>query len=41
MVSLAVLLDIFVGILAIGLFINQVGNTFQSTSVDKLSQLKD
>ena len=41
MVSLAVLLDIFIGILAIGVFINQVGNTFQSTNVDQLKQLKD
>ena len=41
MVSLAVLLDIFIGILAIGIFINKVGNTFQSTNVDKLKQLKD
>ena len=41
LVSFAVLLDIFIGILAIGVFINQVGNTFQSTHVDKLSQLKD
>jgi len=41
MVSLAVLLDIFIGILAIGIFINQIGNTFQSTNIDTLSHLKD
>ncbi len=41
MVSLAVLFDIVIGILVIGVFINHVGNTFQSTHINRLAQLKD
>jgi hydrogenase-4 component E len=41
MVNLAILLDVFMGVLVLGIFINQVGNTFNSVKIDNLSQLKD
>lgn len=41
LVNTGILLDIFVSILILGLFINRVGNVFQSTSVEHLTQLKD
>jgi len=41
MVSLAVLLDVLIGILVIGIFLNKVGDTFSDISVNSLSKLKD
>jgi len=41
MVSLAILLDVFVGVLVLGVFINRVGNTFKEMDIDRLTQLKD
>ena len=41
MVNLAILLDVLMGILVLGIFINRVGNTFQSDNVNQLSKLKD
>ncbi len=41
MVNLAILLDVFMGILILGIFVNRVGNTFNSVEVDQLSKLKD
>ena len=41
LVNLAVLLDVVMGILVLGIFINQVGNTFHSDNVNQLSKLKD
>jgi hydrogenase-4 component E len=41
LVSLAILIDIFVGILVIGIFLNKVGDVFQSINIDDLSQLKN
>lgn len=41
MVNLAILLDVFMGVLVLGIFINQVGNTFNSIKIDNLSHLKD
>ncbi len=41
LVNLAVLLDVIMGILVLGIFINKVGNTFQSDRVDELTELKD
>ncbi len=41
MVNLAILLDVFIGILVFGIFINQVGDTFNSVKTDQISKLKD
>ena len=41
LVNLAILLDIVMGILVLGIFINQIGNTFHSDNVNQLSKLKD
>ena len=41
MVNLAILLDVLMGILVLGIFINQVGDTFKSIEIDQLSKLKD
>lgn len=41
LVNLAVLLDVVMGILVLGIFINRIGNTFQSDNVNQLSNLKD
>lgn len=41
MVNLAVLLDVFMGVLVLGIFINRVGNTFKSVEAGNLSKLKD
>ena len=41
MVNLAILLDVFMGVLVLGLFINRVGDTFKSIGTDNLTQLKD
>ncbi len=41
MVNLAILLDVLMGVLVFGTFINRIGNTFNSTEIDQLSNLKD
>jgi hydrogenase-4 component E len=41
LVGIAVLLDIFIGVLIFALFINRLGDTFKSISVSELSQIKD
>lgn len=41
MVNLAVLLDVFIGVLVLGIFINRIGDTFNSVEVENLSKLKD
>ncbi|MCD6090060.1 MAG: hypothetical protein J7J72_01040 [Bacteroidales bacterium] len=41
MVNLAILLDVLMGVLVLGIFINQVGDTFKSVEIDQLSNLKD
>jgi len=41
MVNLAIVLDVLVGVLMLGVFINQVGDTFKSVEIDQLSKLKD
>ena len=41
MVNLAILLDVFMGVLVLGTFVNRVGNTFDSIEIDQLSKLKD
>ncbi|MFM9908107.1 MAG: hypothetical protein ACKVOW_02090 [Chitinophagaceae bacterium] len=37
----AILLDLFISVLVLGIFINRVGDTFQNLTIDGLSQLKD
>ena len=41
MVNLAILLDVLMGVLVLGVFINHIGNTFKSIEIDNLSNLKD
>ncbi|MGE0020019.1 MAG: hypothetical protein AB7S72_10155 [Draconibacterium sp.] len=41
LVSLAVLLDVLIAVLVIGVFMNKVKDTFDTISASKLSQLKD
>jgi len=41
LVSMAVLIDILMAVLIIGIFINRVGNTFGSMSITSLNKLKD
>ena len=41
LVSMAVLIDILIAVLIIGVFINKVGNTFGSISIASLNKLKD
>ena len=41
MVNLAILLDVFMGVLVLGTFVNRIGNTFDSIEIDQLSKLKD
>lgn len=41
MVNLAILLDVLMGVLVLGIFINRVGDTFKSIEINQLSKLKD
>ena len=41
LVNLGVLLDVFVSVLVFGIFINQIGNTFEEMNAENLSNLKD
>lgn len=41
MVNLAILLDVFMGVLVLGTFVNRIGNTFDSIETDNLTKLKD
>ncbi|MDR2039989.1 MAG: hypothetical protein LBQ60_18865 [Bacteroidales bacterium] len=41
MVNTGILLDIFVSILVLGIFINKIGDVFKESDVEQLSQLKD
>jgi len=41
MVNLAILLDVFMGVLVLGTFVNRIGNTFESIETDQLTKLKD
>ncbi len=41
MVNLAILLDVLMGVLVFGVFINRIGDTFNSVEIHKLSKLKD
>lgn len=41
LVNLAILLDVLLGILVLNIFMNRVGNTFQSDEANQLTELKD
>jgi len=41
MVNMAILLDVLMGVLVLGVFINHIGDTFKSIEIDNLSNLKD
>jgi len=41
MVNLAILLDVLMGVLVLGIFINRIGDTFNSVEISQLSKLKD
>ena len=41
LVNLSILLDVLMGILVLGIFMNKVGDTFHSDNVNQLSTLKD
>lgn len=41
LVNMGILLDIFVSVLVLGLFMNKIGNTFEEMSIENLSNLKD
>ena len=41
LVSMAILLDVLMGVLVIGVFMNKVSNTFQSIHIDEMTQIKD
>lgn len=41
MVNMAILLDVFMGVLVLGIFINRIGDTFSSVEIDNLSNIKD
>jgi hydrogenase-4 component E len=41
MVNLAILLDVLMGVLILGIFINHIGDTFKSIEIDQLTKLKD
>ena len=41
LVNTGVLIDIFVSILLLGMFINKIGDVFKEIDVDQLTQLKD
>ncbi len=40
-VNTAILLDIFVGVLVLGIFVNRVGERFEDMHIDELAELKD
>lgn len=41
LVNIGIMLDIFVSVLVLGIFMNRIGNTFEEMSVDNLTNLKD
>ena len=41
MVNLGILLDVFVSVFLLGIFINKVGDVFTGGDVEELSNLKD
>jgi len=41
LVNIGIMLDIFVSVLVLGMFMNRIGNTFEEMSVENLMNLKD
>jgi hydrogenase-4 component E len=41
LVNIGIMMDIFVSVLVLGIFINRIGDTFEAMSVDNLTNLKD
>lgn len=41
LVNIGILLDVFVSILVLGIFINKIGDVFKETDVEQLSRLRD
>lgn len=41
LVNVGIMLDIFVSVLVLGIFVNKIGDTFEEMSVDNLTNLKD
>jgi hydrogenase-4 component E len=41
LVNIGIMLDIFVSVLVLGIFMNRIGNTFEEMSIDNLMNLKD
>jgi len=41
LVNIGIMLDIFVSVLVLGIFVNRIGDTFEAMNVDNLSNLKD
>jgi len=41
LVNAGIILDIFVSVLVLGMFVNKIGNTFEEMDVDNLMNLKD
>jgi len=41
LVNVGIMLDIFVSVLVLGIFVNRIGDTFEEMSVDNLTNLKD
>ena len=41
LVNLGIMLDIFVSVLILGIFLNKIGDVFKDVNVDQLSSLKD
>jgi hydrogenase-4 component E len=41
LVNTGIMMDIFVSVLVLGIFVNRIGDTFEAMSVDNLTNLKD
>jgi hydrogenase-4 component E len=41
LVNIGIMMDIFVSVLVLGIFVNRIGDTFEAMSVDNLTNLKD
>ena len=41
LVNIGIMMDIFVSVLVLGIFLNRIGDTFEAMSVDNLTNLKD
>lgn len=41
LVNIGIMMDIFVSVLVLGIFVNRIGDTFEAMNVDNLTNLKD